>query len=357
MTTVDEATSPSVGPWCEMGELPATMRACVYDAGAPSGISLLPTKEVPTVVSAPGLLRPGNVVCRVCAFGVNPVDSKYGIGDKFPETWMDWSARRATGQVPGFDFSGVVVKAPAGCDFKEGDEVFGFACNPTSFVRQGLAGSFAEYCSPPLDQIARKPANLPHELAAALPLVGTTALQALEENGFKSESGQRVLIVGASGGVGHVAVQVAAILGAHVVGVCSGSNEGFVRECGARTVLDYRGGDIFEKISTEAATRGAFDMVLDCVNSADSRDQSVSYRHRIMAMDGVLNRDAGAKYVVLGGHPKEWIVAGVKRLTGIDFFAKNFELFWIKMPNSRRHLELLGSLVQRSRLCPRALSV
>ena len=163
-----------------------------------------------------------------------------------------------------------------------GDEVFGLACDPSKLMVKWLKGSFAEYTPAPMNQIALKPKNLTHAQAAALPLVGTTACQAFMEHGLKA--GQRVLIVGASGGVGHVAVQVASLQGAHVVAVCSGSNSEHVSQCGAKVVLDYRDGDIFQKISDECNANGPFDLVLDCVNSADSRDKEASYRSHIMAM-------------------------------------------------------------------------
>jgi NADPH:quinone reductase-like Zn-dependent oxidoreductase len=180
---------------------------------------------------------------------VNPVDAKYIIGDKLPETWMGFSSRRISGHTPGFDFSGTVVLAPPDCGYEVGDEVFGLAADPTTIFKSWMQGSFAEYCCPPLNQICKKPSTLSHAQAAALPLVGTTCVQAFQEHGFKA--GQRVLIIGASGGVGHVATQVASLQGGTVVGVCSGSNTPFVEQCGASVVLDYGEGDIFEKIKAE----------------------------------------------------------------------------------------------------------
>ena len=235
--------------------IPKTMNACLYDSKAPSGVSLAASHPTPTSVSSPSLISPGNVIVKVYACGVNPVDAKYVIGDKFPETWMDWCARRITGHTPGFDFSGKVVKVPRNCHLKVGDEVYGLASDPSKMMVKWLKGSFAEFTPAPLNQIALKPKNLTHAEAAALPLVGTTACQAFAEHGLKA--GHRVLIVGASGGVGHIAVQVASLQGAHVVAVCSGSNAEHVTQCGAKVVLDYREGDIFEKVSGRALTRNA----------------------------------------------------------------------------------------------------
>jgi len=292
---------------------------------------------------------------KIHAFGVNPVDAKYIIGDKLPETWMEWSARRVHGHTPGFDFSGTVVVAPSSSPYKVGDEVFGLAADPSKIMTQYQKGSFAEYAAPPLDQIALKPSNLTHVEAAALPLVGTTAVQAFQEHYLSP--GQRVLIIGASGGVGHVATQVASRLGAIVVGVCSGSNADFVVSCGASAVLDYRQGDIFECIKTEATTNGKFDLVLDCVNSADSRDSAASYRLRILQMkDDVMNKSPSSNkhnYVVLGGQTKEWMQAGLKRFTRINAFAKDFELFWIKMPGSAPALNVIKDLCETKRMKPK----
>ena len=104
--------------------IPTNMRVCEYSATSPSGIRMLDSKPTPASVSSPGFFgTPGNVVVKVHAFGVNPVDAKYIIGDKLPESWMDWSARRMTGHTPGFDFSGEVALAPPNCPYKVGDEV------------------------------------------------------------------------------------------------------------------------------------------------------------------------------------------------------------------------------------------
>ncbi|GMH96343.1 hypothetical protein TrST_g1423 [Triparma strigata] len=332
-----------------MAEIPSEMRACVYDAAAPHGLTLKPSHRTPVSVSAPGrIFGSGNVVVKVHSFGVNPVDAKYIIGDKLPETWMEWCAKRVSGHVPGFDFSGVVVKVPSGCScgYSVGDEVFGLADDPTCISRRYMNGSFAEYISPSLNQIAHKPASLSHSQAAALPLVGTTAVQAFREHGLKS--GQRVLIIGASGGVGHVAVQVANLQGANVVAVCSGSNADFVKSIGASTVLDYRSGDIFSSIKSDATANGGYDLILDCVNSADSRDQEASYRTNILKMGPeVIKSGKGVdahNYIVLGGGSLEWIAAGLKRFTSLNCFARNFELFWIKMPGCTSALEFIKEL-------------
>jgi NADPH:quinone reductase-like Zn-dependent oxidoreductase len=130
--------------------------------------------------------------------------------------------------VPGRDLAGVVVAV--GRDvvrFREGDEVFGIG-----------NGSFAEYTAARQDKLAHKPANLTFEQAAAVPISGLTALRGLCDAG-RLQAGQRVLIIGASGGVGSYAVQIAKALGAEVTGVCSTGKIDLVRSIGADHVIDY----------------------------------------------------------------------------------------------------------------------
>ena len=210
-----------------------------------------------------------------------------------------------------------------------------------------MMGSFGEFIQPPINQVALKPKSLTHVEAAALPLVGVTCVQAFAEHGL--EAGQRVLVIGASGGVGHIACQYAVLKGADVVGVCSGRNKKFVEGCGVSTVLDYGAeGDIIEKIHGEAAENGKFHIILDCVSSADTRDSKVGYREKILELrDQILINPDVHNYVVLGGTPIEWTKAAIKRFTNLNFFSKSFELFWIKMPNSSPALYELKELAER----------
>ena len=262
---------------------------------------------------------------------------------------MGWAAKKATGHTPGFDFSGVVVEVDNNkLGLKAGDAVFGFAMNPIKMFSTTLRGSFGEMIAAPLDQIARKPPALTHVEAAALPLVGTTALQAFGQHKVGSRSGMRVLIVGASGGVGHVAVQVARHLGCVVTAVCSSRNAGFVADtCGAHCVVSYDDGDAIARIAEDAKEHGAYDFVLDCVSSADARDVAASYAAKLRALDPpVIARGKGTdkhNYVVLGGATKHWAKAGFKRFTKVNAFEKGFELFWIKMPGSVGVLERLAA--------------
>jgi len=317
------------------------MRAAVYDPAAPQGARLV---ERAAPKPAKRCCR-GVVLCEVRSCGANPVDAKYVIGDKFPESWLPWASRRVAGSTPGFDFSGVVIQAPAGSGFAAGDEVFGFAEDPASLRPwRSLHGSFCEVVNAPLDQVAHKPSKLSWQEAAATPLVCITALQALEQHGVSA--GQRVLVIGASGGVGHVAVQIAKCLGADVVGVCSGKNSDFVQKCGASVVVDYRQDGYIEKI----AENGPYDVVLDAVSSADARDKAASYIERVkpyVKTDGDRHN-----YVVFGGATRHWALAGLKRFTGLNCFGRGFELFWIKMPGSSKRLSRLAAWADEGNLRP-----
>lgn len=173
---------------------------------------------------APG---PGTLLVRVHAAGVNAGDRRIRSG-----------AVRVFGDPPltlGTDFSGVVAAAgdPAGAH-RPGDEVFGWVLPPH--------GSYAEYVVAPVTAVAAKPAAVDHVHAAALPIAGLTALQALERAGV--ERGQRVLVHGAAGGVGHFAVQLAKRRGAYVVGTARAAKHAFLRELGADELLDHTAEDV-----------------------------------------------------------------------------------------------------------------
>ncbi len=164
--------------------------------------------------------------------------------------------------------------------FGPGDEVFG-TCR----------GSFAEYACAGADRLVPKPANLTFEQAAAVPVSGCTALQAVRDRG-KVRAGQRVLIIGAGGGVGTFAVQLAKAFGAEVTGVCSTTKVELVRSIGADRVIDYTREDF-------ADGRNRFDVILDIAGN-----RSLSHLRRALAPEGTL--------VIVGGE------GGGRWLGGID---------------------------------------
>lgn len=197
------------------------MKAIVIDRfGTPDVLRL---EEVETPVPADD-----QVLVRVRASSVNPYDWHYLTG--LPRLFRPaFGVRRPKYRVLGADLAGQVEalgKAVTG--FHPGDEVYG----------QAAAGAFAEYVAVAEGQIAPKPTDLTFEQAAAVPLAGFTALQAIRDQG-KVRPGQRVLVNGASGGVGTLAVQIAKAFGAEVTGVCSAANVDLVRSLGADHVVDY----------------------------------------------------------------------------------------------------------------------
>eukprot|EP00282_Hemiselmis_andersenii_P040093 CAMPEP_0169432120 /NCGR_PEP_ID=MMETSP1042-20121227/3312_1 /TAXON_ID=464988 /ORGANISM="Hemiselmis andersenii, Strain CCMP1180" /LENGTH=221 /DNA_ID=CAMNT_0009542579 /DNA_START=116 /DNA_END=777 /DNA_ORIENTATION=+ len=207
------------------------MRAVVYSRLDVEGIKVV-SKARPAAVNA--TKKGNNILCRVVCAGINPVDAKGLVGDKLPHACSPLARRAIDGKTVGFDFAGTVMEVPAGCEYKPGDAVYG--------TMPPGAGSFCEYVSAPLDQVAKKPSSLSFSEAASLPLVGLTSVQALvHDNGLVS--GQHLLLIGASGGVGHVALQVAKAVGASVTAVCSQRNAEFVQRLGADRVVDYTKGD------------------------------------------------------------------------------------------------------------------
>lgn len=171
---------------------------------------------------------PTEVLVRVHAAGVNPVDWKTRAGG---------GMAGVLGEPPftlGWDVSGVVEEVGFGVTtVKPGDEVYGMPWFPRA------ASAYAEYVTAPSRQFALKPTTLTHVEAAALPLAVLTAWQALVDTAHV-EAGQRVLVHAAAGGVGHLAVQIAKAKGAHVIGTSSAEKHGFLRSIGADEVVDYR---------------------------------------------------------------------------------------------------------------------
>jgi len=168
---------------------------------------------------------PTEVVVKVHAIGTNPVEGYIRSG-AFPLIQPP--------AILGWDISGVIDEVVPGVHrFAAGDEVFGMPLFPRA------AGAYAEYVAAPSRQLVRKPAGLDHIHAAALPLAGLTAWQALVDIAHV-QPGQRVLIHGAGGGVGHLAVQIAKALGAHVVATASAGKHDFIRGLGADELIDYR---------------------------------------------------------------------------------------------------------------------
>ena len=196
-------------------------------------------------IPAPGA---GEVRVKVEASAVNPADFKVATG----ATGAGFIHAKTSPLMLGYDFSGVVDAAGDSVDgLREGDPVFGHL----PYARQNRRGAFAEYVVIGSGEVGRKPEGVPHATAAAAATAGLTALQGLRDRGGLA-SGGRALIVGASGGVGSLAVLVAKQMGATVAGICSTRAVDFVRELGADEVIDRSKGDPF-------AGDGTFDVVFD----------------------------------------------------------------------------------------------
>jgi NADPH:quinone reductase-like Zn-dependent oxidoreductase len=225
-------TEPTVMPVTMNG----TMKAVSQDElGGPEVLRVVkqPTPE-------PGV---SEILVRVHAAGVNPIDG------------MNRQTGAFVGQPPfvlGWDVSGTVAAVGLGVTlYKPGDEVFGLLPFP-----QGH-GAYAEYAVGPTRVFVRKPDRLDHIQAAAIPMVGLTAWQALVDTAGIGE-GSRVLINGASGGIGHIAVQIAKARGAYVTALASAANLDFVRSLGADEAIDYNATDFTQTVRDQ-------DAVLDVV--------------------------------------------------------------------------------------------
>ncbi|WP_286895518.1 MULTISPECIES: NADP-dependent oxidoreductase [Sphingobacterium] len=196
----------------------------------------------------------GEVLVKVKAISINPVDVKSRAGKG-----VYGRIKTENPLILGWDISGIVEETKSS-DFKVGDEVFGMVNFP------GHGKAYAEYVVAPANQLALKPKNISFEEAAASTLVALTAYQALVHNA-NIQQGQNVLVHAASGGVGHIAVQIAKQLGAKVTGTSSAKNKNFVLSLGADSHIDYHGFD------WKSAGR-TFDFVLDTIGG-DNIDHSL----------------------------------------------------------------------------------
>ena len=215
-----------------------TMRAVVQDTYGTADVLRLDRVDRPEVAA-------NEVLIQVLAAGIDRGTEHLLTGKPYAMRVMGFGFRKPKNKVPGLDVAGrVAAIGSAVTRFAVGDEVYGIS-----------RGSFAEYAVAVEDKLSTKPANLTFEQAAVVPVSGLTALQALRDAG-RVEAGQRVLVIGASGGVGSYAVQVAKTLGAQVTGVSSAAKTDLVRSLGADHVIDYTTQDF-------ADGENSYDLIID----------------------------------------------------------------------------------------------
>ena len=292
------------------------MKAIVQDTYGPPDV--LELREIDKPVAADD-----EVLVRVHAAGVDQGVWHLMAGMPYLVRIAGVGLRAPKNPVRGYDLAGRVEAVGENViRFRPGDDVFG-TCR----------GSFAEYACARTDRIARKPASLTFEQAAAVPISGYAALQAVRDRG-KVRPGQRVLIIGAGGGVGTFAVQLAKVYGAEVTGVCSTAKTHLVRSIGADHVIDYTQEDF-------ADGRTRYDVILDIAGN-----RALSHLRRALAPTGTL--------VIVGGE------GGGKWLGGIDrqLRAQLLSLFvrqklgtWISTEREE-DLETLRELLEAGKVTP-----
>ena len=286
------------------------MQAVVYDRYGPPDV--LRKKQVPT--PTPGA---GEVLLKLRATSVNASDWEVLTGKPFYARMYGLTKPRRP--ILGSDFAGVVAAVGDGVTaLQPGAEVFGN-------LMQSLGG-FAEYVCAPAKDLARKPAGISFAQAATLPQAATVALQAVRDKG-RIESGDKVLINGAGGGVGTFAVQIAKTLGAEVIGVDAADKLERIRAIGADRTIDYAVEDFTETLRD-------LDLILDVVGN-----RSVFDLKRPLRADGV--------YAVVGGHIIHALVMG----TWVSLTSKRQMGVFAWRPNTR-DLEYVGELCQAGTIAP-----
>jgi NADPH:quinone reductase-like Zn-dependent oxidoreductase len=223
------------------------MRAIAEETfGGPIALTDLPTPEIGA----------GEVLVRVRAAGVNPFDWKVADG-----ALRDRMQHRFP-MILGFDAAGVIERVGADItELAEGDEVYGYLLKPVIGD-----GTYAEYVGAPATIVARKPVTVGFAEAAALPTPGLTAMDLVDE--VDTREGETILIVGAAGGVGYYATQLAARRGAHVIATARRTDEALVRELGAAETVDHTAEDLVDAVRT--VHPGGIDAVIDVVSDREA---------------------------------------------------------------------------------------
>jgi NADPH:quinone reductase-like Zn-dependent oxidoreductase len=266
------------------------------------------------------------LLVRVRAASVNPYDWHFVEGTPYLMRAMGLGLRKPKDIRLGVDFAGTVEAVGKNVTkFKPGDDVFG-----------GRGGAFAEYVCPRADRaVALKPANITFEQAASVNIAGITALQALRDKG-KVQPGQKILINGASGGVGTFAVQIAKSYGADVTGVCSTRNVDLVRSLGADQVIDYTKEDFIKSDQR-------YDVILDNVAN-----------HSLLECRRVL-KPKGTYVLIGGGGPSEQGLIGplakpIKAMLLSPFVSQKMGMMMADA--NQKDLAILADLMQSGKVKP-----
>ena len=295
---------------------PATMRAVVQDRYGDESMLRHERIAIPEVAD-------NEVLVRVHAAGLDRGTWHLMTGKPYLMRIAGLGLKGPKVRVPGRDLAGTVAAVGAEVSsFEVGDEVYGVG-----------RGSFAQYAVARADKLARKPASLTFAQAAVVPISAATALQALCDHG-SLERGQRVLVIGASGGVGSYAVQIAKALGADVTGVASTTKLDLVRSLGADHVIDYTHEDF-------AATGIRFDLILDIAGNPN-----LSRLRRALTPNGTV--------VIVGGEDGGNLTGGMSRtlraLTLSPFTHQRFANFINKERAS--DLDRLTALIDTGQVTP-----
>ena len=290
------------------------MRAIVQDAYGSADVLRLAEIEKPDIAA-------NEVLVKVRAAGVDRGTWHLMMGQPYLMRVIGFGFRRPGNRVPGLDVAGTVVAVGSEVTrFQAGDEVFGIS-----------RGSFAEYATAREDKLAHKPAGLSFEQAAVVSVSGLTAIQGLRDAG-RIEAGQKVLIIGASGGVGTYAVQLAKAFGAEVTGVCSTAKVDLVRSIGADHVIDYTREDFADGVRH-------YDLILDI--GGNSR---LSRLRRALTPRGTL--------VIVGGEGAKWTGVGRQiRALALSLFVRQRLTMFV---SKERHadIEELSRLIDAGQLTP-----
>ncbi len=311
IVSYDAACEPS--PATESG--PDRMSAIVYRCYGSADVLELQDIEKPKPAE-------GQLLVKVHAASVNPYDWHYMRGSPYIMRLGSGIGKPQDTRL-GVDFAGTVVAIGAGVTrYAPGDEVFG-----------GSDGAFAEYVTVREDgAIARKPANVTFEQAAAVPIAAITALQALRDKG-QLEAGHKVLINGASGGVGTFAVQIAKAFGAEVTGVCSTRNVDMVRSIGADHVIDYKKQDY-------TSSGEKYDLIIDNVGN-----RSLLANRRVLTPEG--------RFVMVGAQKGNWLrplMGPIKALLLSPFLKQEFVMIIAQLRED--DLAYLAELMQSGKVTP-----